>query len=230
MKTFPNSNSIIPHKKGVKVLAEINFNSEEVCTLAINKGIDFTPEINIRATRALHKKAKIKKLRLTDLPLLSEQPIWATGLPLWIYKKKKENLNHPILWCGNKDDLIYVYFEGMLLFCSRCHQPDYYYEDCPRLHYNQQQQKCFHCGGFDHYNTICPKEHNATLWSPGNNKTNFTDFKINLPMIPADEQELAINKPPTSDWVDSLELSDKQKRLLPWEIFARFARFMRFAV
>ncbi|KAG2212517.1 hypothetical protein INT45_003111 [Circinella minor] len=317
MKTFPNNNGIIPHKEGVRVLAEINLNSEEERILAIDKGIDFTPEINIRATRALHKKAKIKKLRLTDLPLLPEQVLtqglrttfqpygeildiginrnhttkayMGNGFAILDIQEKEgqplENLNHPIPWCGNEDDLIYAHFEGMPLFCSRCHQPDHCYEDCPRLHRNQQQKKCFHCGGFDHYNTICPKERNATLWSPGTNKTSwrktghstttpskelkksihapqntqkkkqpsncfgpltettedqdsslddtstltrrgiieesldlvimdFADFKIDLPMIPADEQELAINKPPTSDWVDSLELSDNAKDII----------------
>ncbi|KAI9484750.1 hypothetical protein BDB00DRAFT_732393, partial [Zychaea mexicana] len=75
MKIYPINNGILTHREGQRVVAEINLQTEKERTRAIDKGIEFTPTITICATPALEKNAKIKKLRLTNLPLLSQEDL-----------------------------------------------------------------------------------------------------------------------------------------------------------
>ena len=84
--------------------------------------------------------------------------------------KKYEKLDHHVPWCGDQDDLIYINFDQMPLYCSQYHEAGHTREICPRNQCNNQG--CFNCGDKTHFADACPFTKAKELWTPGGGKRN----------------------------------------------------------
>ncbi|KAI7854919.1 hypothetical protein BDC45DRAFT_568705 [Circinella umbellata] len=208
MKAYPINNGILTQRGGARVLAKINLKNEEKRIHALNTGIDFTCNITIRATRALHKKATINKLRLTEqhyIPLLINEEItqdlhatfqkYGTILDIRINHHPKTKA-----YMGNGFAVLNIHakadqcFEKLSLYISWCGDED----DLIYAHFEGMLLHCSWCHQLDHFyeDYIDTKERNTSEWSPdGNKKSSRKISNTKKTALPSQEIQKSIHAP-----------------------------------